>query len=107
LRGSEPTTRPKRAGKSASAASSEDGVDGESKEGDSVLLIDVVVETICSCNDFADDGVQLQVIKALLTAITTDHCETINLAMTSFYCFQNSLSKVGLESVFRSPSQVM
>jgi hypothetical protein len=40
-----------------------------------VPLIDVVVETICGCNDFADDGVQLQVIKALLTAITTDHCK--------------------------------
>jgi brefeldin A-inhibited guanine nucleotide-exchange protein len=51
------------------------------KEGDTVPLIDVVVETICSCNDFADDGVQLQVIKALLTAITTDHCELLDQFM--------------------------
>jgi len=50
----------------------------KSENGESVPLvpqIEVIIETICACNDFADDGVQLQVIKALLTAITTDHCE--------------------------------
>jgi brefeldin A-inhibited guanine nucleotide-exchange protein len=40
-----------------------------------VQLIELIIDTICSCNDFADDGVQLQVIKALLTTITSEHCE--------------------------------
>jgi len=48
---------------------------GKSGETEEVPLIEVIIDTICNCNDFADDGVQLQVIKALLTAITTDHCE--------------------------------
>lgn len=61
----------------ADAASAEGGDEAaDAAEAATVPLIDVVVETICACNDFADDGVQLQVIKALLTAITTDHCES-------------------------------
>jgi len=66
LRGGDPVPRPK----SAQAPAGEEAISG----GDVVPLIDIVVETICACNDFADDGVQLQVIKALLTAITTEHC---------------------------------
>eukprot|EP00943_MAST-04B_sp_MAST-4B-sp1_P009087 g9087.t1 len=38
-------------------------------------LIDVVVETICSCNGHTDENVQLQVIKALLTTVSCNHCE--------------------------------
>jgi brefeldin A-inhibited guanine nucleotide-exchange protein len=37
-------------------------------------LIDVVVETICNCRDDASDNVQLQVIKALLTTISSGTC---------------------------------
>jgi len=41
-------------------------------EGKSDLLVDVVVATIASCFDPAqDDNVQLQIIKALLTAVTS------------------------------------
>ena len=36
--------------------------------------MDGIVATICGCDDFDDDGVQLQVIKALLTAVTSNTC---------------------------------
>jgi hypothetical protein len=65
--------RPKQAAPKV-ADDAEGGERARAEGGGSVPLIDVVVETVCTCNDFADDGVQLQVIKALLTAITSDHC---------------------------------
>lgn len=37
--------------------------------------MDEIVGTICACDDFDDDNVQLQVIKALLTAVTSNTCE--------------------------------
>ena len=37
--------------------------------------INEVVETICRCNNHPDDNVQLQVIKALLTAVTCTTCD--------------------------------
>jgi len=41
------------------------------------LLIDVIVETICSCfhGPSTDEGVQLQIIKALLTVVTSQQCQ--------------------------------
>ncbi|XP_065295577.1 brefeldin A-inhibited guanine nucleotide-exchange protein 1 isoform X2 [Dermacentor albipictus] len=41
------------------------------------LLIDRIVETICGCfqGPTTDDGVQLQIIKALLTVVTSQWCE--------------------------------
>ena len=36
-----------------------------------------IIETICGCDDFDDDNVQLQVIKALLTAVTSQTCEVL------------------------------
>ncbi|KAG8195440.1 hypothetical protein JTE90_013892 [Oedothorax gibbosus] len=43
----------------------------------SKLLIDRIVEAICSCfhGPTTDDGVQLQIIKALLTVVTSQACE--------------------------------
>ncbi|KAI8495892.1 hypothetical protein Bbelb_263080 [Branchiostoma belcheri] len=40
-------------------------------------LIDRIIETICGCftGTTTDDGVQLQIIKALLTAVTSNTCE--------------------------------
>ena len=38
-------------------------------------LIDIVVETICSCRDDPGENVQLQVIKALLTMVSSNTCE--------------------------------
>lgn len=37
--------------------------------------MDLVIETISKCSDEYDDNVQLQVIKALLTAVTSVYCE--------------------------------
>ena len=37
-------------------------------------LMDVIIETMCSCKD-ANDDVQLQVIKALLTSVTSNTCQ--------------------------------
>ncbi|XP_074598871.1 ADP ribosylation factor guanine nucleotide exchange factor Sec71 isoform X2 [Brevipalpus obovatus] len=41
------------------------------------LLIDVIVETICSCfhGPNTDEGVQLQIIKALLTVVSSQSCQ--------------------------------
>lgn len=41
------------------------------------LLIDRIVETVCGCfqGPTTDDGVQLQIIKALLTVVTSQWCE--------------------------------
>lgn len=41
------------------------------------LLVDRIVETICGCfqGPTTDDGVQLQIIKALLTVVTSQSCE--------------------------------
>lgn len=43
----------------------------------SKLLLDRIVETICGCfvGVQTDEGVQLQIIKALLTAVTSNSCE--------------------------------
>eukprot|EP00741_Cyanophora_paradoxa_P005196 tig00000852_g5036.t1 len=38
-------------------------------------FVDAVIETICNCFDHPDDGVQLQILKALLTAVTSSSFE--------------------------------
>lgn len=38
-------------------------------------LIDCIVEVICDCNDHPDETVQIQVLRVLLTAVTTTTCE--------------------------------
>ncbi|CAI5708176.1 unnamed protein product [Peronospora farinosa] len=38
-------------------------------------LIDCIVEVACDCNDHPDEGVQIQVLRVLLTAVTTPTCE--------------------------------
>ncbi|RYG43183.1 hypothetical protein EON68_00785, partial [archaeon] len=52
-------------------------------------LIDIVIETICASRDDQAEGVQLQVIKALLTAITCPTCtvreQTLLLAVRAVY----------------------
>jgi len=54
------------------AASEKSGGDDPDGEGTSM---DAIVATICACDDFDDDNVQLQVIKALLTVVTSQTCE--------------------------------
>ena len=44
-------------------------------------LISLIVDTICSCRSHADENVQLQVIKALLTAVTCNHCHVHETAL--------------------------
>ena len=39
------------------------------------ILMDLIIETVSKCSDIPDDGVQLQVIKALLIAVTSVYCE--------------------------------
>ena len=52
-------------------------------------LIDIVIETVCGCRDDGNDAVQLQVIKALLTAITCPTCvvreQSLLLAVRAVY----------------------
>ncbi|RHZ13436.1 hypothetical protein DYB37_011987 [Aphanomyces astaci] len=40
-----------------------------------VTLMDAIVTCICSCNDHHDEEVQLQVLKAVLQAVTSRTCE--------------------------------
>ncbi|CEG37490.1 brefeldin a-inhibited guanine nucleotide-exchange [Plasmopara halstedii] len=42
---------------------------------DNYRLIDCIVEVACDCNDHSDEGVQIQVLRVLLTAVTTPTCE--------------------------------
>ncbi|XP_017786365.1 PREDICTED: brefeldin A-inhibited guanine nucleotide-exchange protein 1, partial [Nicrophorus vespilloides] len=55
------------------------------------LLIDRIVETICACfsGPQTDEGIQLQIIKALLTVVTSQHVEvhegTVLLAVRTCY----------------------
>ena len=49
--------------------------DNVEKSSSNRILMDLITETVSKCSDEYDDGVQLQVIKALLTAITSTHCE--------------------------------
>lgn len=39
-------------------------------------LIDIIIETICSCRDDPGENVQLQVMKALLTIVSSNVCRT-------------------------------
>lgn len=57
-------------------------------EGKTDLLIDVVVATISNCFDpTQDDNVQLQIIKALLTAVTSCDIHGRSLRLTVKTCF--------------------
>lgn len=49
--------------------------DNDEKTSQKRILMDLLIETVSKCSDEFDDGVQLQVIKALLTAVTSTHCE--------------------------------
>ncbi|CAH0520215.1 unnamed protein product [Peronospora belbahrii] len=44
-------------------------------EGNEYRLIDCIVEVACDCNDHSDEIVQIQVLRILLTAVTTPTCE--------------------------------
>jgi len=62
-------------------------------------MMDVVMETICSCKDQEDEAVQLQIVKAVLTAVTssvsTVHETTLLLAVkTCFYIYLVSRTAV-------------
>merc|ERR1719181_1297329 len=52
--------------------------------------MDSVVEAVCGCAEQADDTVQLQMIRALLTAVTSQTCEVHgnSLMLAVRTCFQ-------------------
>ena len=51
------------------------GGDGIEQPVGTRTMMDVVIETVCKCSDDFDDGVQLQIIKVLLTAVTSSVCK--------------------------------
>lgn len=62
-------------------------------------MMDVVMETICACKDQEDELVQLQIVKAVLTAVTSSvsavHETTLLLAVkTCFYIYLVSRTPV-------------
>lgn len=60
------------------------------------LLIDTIVESVCNCfhGPATDDGVQLQIIKALLTLVTSPSCQVheSSLLLAIQTCFDIYLS---------------
>ena len=69
----------RRSGSAASTTTSssdlsgvEVGADGEET---AAILMDVVIQTICDCNDQPEDAVQLQVMKALLECVISNNTE--------------------------------
>lgn len=66
-----------------------DNISPDSKESKSRILIDSIVETVSKCSDDSDENVQLQVIKALLTAITSIQCQVheASLLLSVRACF--------------------
>lgn len=60
------------------------------------LLIDTIVESVCNCfhGPATDDGVQLQIIKALLTLVTSPSCQVheSSLLLAIQACFDIYLS---------------
>lgn len=64
------------------------------------LLIDTIVESVCNCfhGPATDDGVQLQIIKALLTLVTSPSCQVheSSLLLAIQTCFDIYLSSRNL-----------
>ncbi|DAZ95196.1 TPA: hypothetical protein N0F65_013041 [Lagenidium giganteum] len=60
---------------SASEALDAGGAAASSLNEENWKLIDCIIEVICDCNDHPDETVQLQVLRVLLTAVTTTTCE--------------------------------
>jgi len=54
------------------------------------MLMDSVIETVCECEEQSDDTVQLQMVRVLLTGVTSQTCEIhCNSLMTAVKtCFQ-------------------
>ena len=85
------------------------------------LLIDTIVESVCNCfhGPATDDGVQLQIIKALLTLVTSPYCQVheSSLLLAIQTCFDIYLSsrnitnqntaKATLTQMFNSSFQKM
>uniref|UniRef100_A0AAV1UUN7 SEC7 domain-containing protein n=1 Tax=Peronospora matthiolae TaxID=2874970 RepID=A0AAV1UUN7_9STRA len=55
--------------------------DGAGSDDESVRVIDCIVDVACDCSDHLDDNVQIQVLRVLLTAVTTPACEVHEQAL--------------------------
>lgn len=64
------------------------------------FLIDRIVSTICSCfsGPQTDDGVELQIIKALLTVVTSQYVEVhegnVLQVNNTLFCLENSIDRI-------------
>jgi len=74
LRGTQPAPVAAAAA-AAVVVSTAGGGDGIEQSVGARTMMDVVIETVCKCSDDFDDGVQLQIIKVLLTAVTSSVCK--------------------------------
>ncbi|CAI5746995.1 unnamed protein product [Peronospora destructor] len=63
------------------SSASRDTIDEKDDNEDTYRLIDCIVEVACDCNDHPDEGVQIQVLRVLLTAVTTPTCEVHEYAL--------------------------
>lgn len=62
-------------GASAGTSDGGDALDGAALHEENWKLIDCIVDVVCDCNDHPDETVQIQVLRVLLTAVTTTTCE--------------------------------
>ncbi len=83
------------------------------------LLIDIIMEAICHCQDDPGENVQLQVIKALVTAISSNLCQVhgesllfavracYNIYLVSKYHVNKTTAKAGLTQMMNIVFQRM
>ena len=57
-----------------SQSSSSPNINNEEKDKDYKTFTDTIIEGVSACSDSFDENVQLQVIKCLLTAVTSNQC---------------------------------
>ncbi|EWM27144.1 brefeldin a-inhibited guanine nucleotide-exchange protein 1 [Nannochloropsis gaditana] len=69
--GSAGLRRPAGAARVEGATSGGDGTGADGENG-AAILMDVIIQTICDCNDQSEDAVQLQVMKALLECVISN-----------------------------------
>lgn len=85
------------------------------------LLIDTIVESVCNCyhGPGTTDGVQLQIIKALLTLVTSPYCQVhesslllaiqtcVEIYLNSKNCTNQNTAKATLTQMFNNSFQKM
>mmetsp|Transcript_86464 Transcript_86464/g.222718 ORF Transcript_86464/g.222718 Transcript_86464/m.222718 type:complete len:1855 (+) Transcript_86464:120-5684(+) len=76
------------------------------------VLMDTIIESVCGCQEQVDEAVQLQMVRALLTAVTSQTCEvhgnSLMLAVsTCFKIHRDSKSSMNQRTAQSSLTQIL